>query len=163
MISSCLCERVNSNWLVHCDDPIWIVGTHNKNGRMHMALGYPVQQESCANIGVLARMQKKKMAANLWLHAHYNKTAEKLRMPPPKTRRCRTSQHWSLLSPTRSRSLHLSFSTAKVTRFLEAANTVSTPWRPCIHWHSSFHPSDRPGMDYYRYWMAPFRCATGMI
>jgi hypothetical protein len=44
---------------------------------------------------------------------------------PPKVRRChvRTSQHWSLLYPTRSRSLHVSFSTAKVIRSLEAANT----------------------------------------
>jgi hypothetical protein len=43
---------------------------------------------------------------------------------PPKTRRChvRSSQHWSLFR-TRSRSLHVSFSTAKVTRSLEAANT----------------------------------------
>ena len=43
---------------------------------------------------------------------------------PPKTRRChvRTSQHWPLLFPTRSRSLHVSFSTVKVIGSLEAAN-----------------------------------------
>ena len=42
---------------------------------------------------------------------------------PPKTRRChvRGSQHWPLLFRTRSRSLHVSFSTAKGIRSLEAA------------------------------------------
>jgi hypothetical protein len=108
---------------------------HSKNGSMYMAFNYPGQQESCESIGVLVRMQnagetrsRQRESGGERGGSSVASRAQQYRMfelGPTKTRRChvRTSQHWSLLSPTRSRSLHLSFSTAKATGSLEAANT----------------------------------------
>jgi hypothetical protein len=55
-------------------------------------------------------------------------------LDPSKTRRChvRTSQHWPLLFPTRSPSLHVSFSTVKVKRSLEAVNTGVHAVQPLV-------------------------------